>query len=237
MKQDITSGNPSMWDMAAYRIPKDRRPHFKTGNKWVIYPTYDFAHCLCDSFENITHSLCTTEFIMARESYEWLNKVLEVYEPMQREYGRLRVEGTIMSKRGIKKLVELGIIRGWNDPRIFTLIALRRRGIPPQAILAFINELGVTTALSTIGIAKFEQSIRQYLERTVPRVMLVLDPIPVVIQNLDTLSELELEIPLLQNDPSMGSYKVQMTSTLYIDRSDFSKETNPNFFRLAPGRS
>jgi glutaminyl-tRNA synthetase len=236
MKQDITSGNPSMWDMAAYRIPKNRMPHFRTGNKWVIYPTYDFTHCLCDSFEGITHSLCTTEFIMARESYEWLNKALEVYEPMQREYGRLNVEGTIMSKRGIKKLVDLGIIRGWDDPRIYTLIALRRRGVPPQAILSFINELGVTTALTTIGIAKFEQSVRRYLERSVPRVMLVLDPIPVVIQNFDIVTEKELEIALLQNDSSMGSYKVQLTSTLYIDRSDFSKHADPNFFRLAPGK-
>ncbi|KAI0478178.1 glutaminyl-tRNA synthetase [Xylaria cf. heliscus] len=237
MKQDILgSGNPQMWDLAAYRIPKNRTPHFRTRDEWSIYPTYDFAHCLCDSIENITHSLCTTEFITARESYDWLINALEVYAPMQREYGRLNVEGTIMSKRALKKLVESGIVRGWDDPRLYTLIAIRRRGIPPGAILSFINELGVTTSLTVIRIARFEQSVRRYLETSVPRLLLVLDPIRVVIQDIGQLDGEELDMPL-SKDPSMGSYKVRLTRTVYIDRSDFRKTSHKDFFRLSPGTS
>ncbi|KAI1423223.1 glutaminyl-tRNA synthetase [Xylaria sp. FL1777] len=237
MKQDILgSGNPQMWDLTAYRIPKNRTPHFRTGDKWIIYPTYDFAHCLCDSIESVTHSLCTTEFITARESYDWLVNALEVYAPMQREYGRLNVEGTIMSKRALKKLVESGIVRGWDDPRLYTLIAIRRRGIPPGAILSFINELGVTTALSHIQVTRFEQSVRRYLETSVPRVLLVLDPIPVVIQDIGSLDGEELVMPL-SKDPSMGSYKVKLTKTIYIDRSDFRTTSHEDFFRLSPGTS
>ncbi|TRX95994.1 hypothetical protein FHL15_003136 [Xylaria flabelliformis] len=237
MKQDILgSGNPQMWDLAAYRIPKNRTPHFRTRDEWSIYPTYDFAHCLCDSIEGITHSLCTTEFITARESYDWLINALEVYAPMQREYGRLNVEGTIMSKRALKKLVESGIVRGWDDPRLYTLIAIRRRGIPPGAILSFINELGVTTALSFIQITRFEQSVRRYLETSVPRLLLVLDPVPVIIQDIGSLEGEEL-VMSLSKDPTMGSYKVKLTKTIYIDRSDFRKTPHADFFRLSPGTS
>lgn len=237
MKQDILgSGNPQMWDLAAYRIPKNRTPHFRTHDQWSIYPTYDFAHALCDSIESVTHSLCTTEFITARESYDWLVNALEVYAPMQREYGRLNVEGTIMSKRALKKLVESGVVRGWDDPRLYTLIAIRRRGIPPGAILSFINELGVTTALSLIQITRFEQSVRRYLETSVPRLLLVLDPVPVVIQDVGSLEGEELVMPL-SKDPAMGSYKVRLTKTIYIDRSDFRKTSHKDFFRLSPGTS
>ncbi|KEY65353.1 hypothetical protein S7711_01863 [Stachybotrys chartarum IBT 7711] len=237
MKQDIENHNPQMWDLAAYRIPKDRKPHFRTGDTWKIYPTYDFTHGLCDSFEGITHSLCTTEFIMSRESYEWLNKALEVYEPMQREYGRLNVSGTILSKRSLEKLVELGIVRGWDDPRLFTLSALRRRGVPPAAILSFINELGVTTTSTTIPITRFEQSIRRCLETSVPRLMLVLEPLPVVIDDLGDLEGQEVDFPLSTHDTSMGSRKLKLTKTIYIDRSDFREVDSPDYFRLAPGKT
>jgi glutaminyl-tRNA synthetase len=237
MKQDIQSGNPQMWDLAAFRIPKEQRPHFRTGNQWRIYPTYDFTHCLCDSFEEITHSLCTTEFVLSRESYEWLNKSLAVYEPMQREYGRLNISGTIMSKRALKKLVELKLVRGWDDPRLYTLIAIRRRGIPPGGILSFVNELGVTTAQTIIQISRFEQSIRRYLETTVPRLLLVLDPVPVVIENIDDLEGQVLSIPLSPKNPEMGSYKLCLTKTVYIDRSDFREIDSEDYFRLAPGKA
>ena len=124
MKQDILSNpNPNMWDLTAYRVLEN--PHHRTGLTWRIYPTYDFTHCLCDSFENITHSLCTTEFALARESYEWLCDALGVFKPAQREYGRLNLSGTIMSKRKILKLVQGGYVRGWDDPRLYTLVALR----------------------------------------------------------------------------------------------------------------
>ncbi|KAF7554708.1 hypothetical protein G7Z17_g2745 [Cylindrodendrum hubeiense] len=234
MKQDIENGNPQMWDLAAYRIPKKKTQHVRAP-EWKMFPTYDFTHCLVDSFENITHSLCTTEFILSRESYEWLNKSLEVYEPMQREFGRLNVSGTIMSKRALKKLVEGGIVRGWDDPRLYTLIAIRRRGIPPGALLAFINELGVTTAKTIIQIVRFEQTVRRYLEYTVPRLMMVLDPLPVTIEDIEETQE--LEVPYSPKDPKFGTHKVRLTKTVYIDRSDFREEDIKGYFRLAPGKT
>ncbi|KAI8623423.1 glutaminyl-tRNA synthetase-like protein [Xylariaceae sp. FL1651] len=232
MKQDIEDGNPQMWDLAAYRVLE--KPHHRTGSKWRIYPTYDFTHCLCDSFESITHSLCTTEFIQSRVSYEWLNKTLGVYEPMQREYGRLSITGTVLSKRKIMKLVNEGIVRGWDDPRLYTLIAIKRRGVPPGAILEFVSELGVTTSPSVIQLARFDQTIRRYLERTVPRLMLVLDPVPVVIEGAE---ELELDVPFSPKIPAMGSHKVKFTPIVYIDRSDFREVDSEDYFRLAPNKT
>ncbi|KAE8548133.1 hypothetical protein EYB25_009927 [Talaromyces marneffei] len=237
MKQDITSGNPQNWDLAAYRVLS--KPHHRTGDKWVIYPTYDFTHCIVDSIEGITHSLCTTEFQQSRESYEWLNKTLSLYEPMQREYGRLNVTGTIMSKRGLKKLIDGKHVRGWDDPRLYTLIALRRRGVPPGAILSFINELGVTTSNSLIQLKRFEQSVRNYLERTVPRLMMVLEPLRVVIEDADSLesSERDLTIPFSPKIPAFGTHPLRLTSTVYIDRSDFREVDSKDYFRLAPGKT
>ena len=232
MKQDIDDGNPQMWDLAAYRVLDAE--HHRTGPKWKIYPTYDFTHCLCDSFESITHSLCTAEFIQSRVSYEWLNKTLGVYEPMQREYGRLSITGTVLSKRKIMKLVSEGYVRGWDDPRLYTLIGIKRRGVPPGAILEFVNELGVTTAPTNIQLGKFDFFVRRYLERTVPRLMLVLDPIPVVVEDAE---EIELELPFSPKIPAMGSHKVKFTKTVYIERNDFREVDSPDYFRLAPGKS
>ncbi|QUC15967.1 uncharacterized protein UV8b_00208 [Ustilaginoidea virens] len=233
MKQDIADGNPQMWDLAAYRIKTDT-PHHRTGWDWKIYPTYDFTHCLCDSFEGITHSLCTTEFILSRVSYEWLNKSLEVYEPMQREYGRLNLTGTVLSKRKILKLVEEKIVRDWDDPRLYTLIGIRRRGVPPGAILEFVNELGVTTNITTIMTHKFEQSVRKYLEKTVPRLMMVLDPVRLVIEDAEAL---DVELPFSPKDPKMGTHTIRFTPTIYIDRSDFREVDSKDYFRLAPGKT
>ncbi|GAO16606.1 uncharacterized protein UV8b_01470 [Ustilaginoidea virens] len=237
MKQDITNPNPQMWDLAAYRIPKDQTPHHRTGDQWKIYPTYDFAHCLCDSLEGITHSLCTSEFVLSRESYEWLNKSLKVYEPKQREFGRLNLNGTIMSKRGLAALVDEKIVRGWDDPRLYTLNALRRRGIPPGAILSFINQLGVTTSRTFIQVARFEQSVRKYLETTVPRLMLVLDPVPLVIENSIDPADAECRIPFSTKDPEMGGYAQRLTQTIFIDRADFRETDSKDYFRLAPGKT
>ncbi|KAI0911483.1 glutaminyl-tRNA synthetase [Ustulina deusta] len=234
MKQDIENPNPQMWDIAAYRIPKNQEPHFRTGTKWRIYPTYDFAHCLCDSFEGITHSMCTSEFIMSRESYEWLNQLLVKFQPMQREFGRLNLKGTVMSKRDLRSLIEKNVVRGWDDPRLYTLKAIRRRGIPPGALLSFINELGVTTANSFIEMTRFEQSVRQYLEKTVPRLMLVLDPVPVVIEDAE---EQDLDVPFSPKDAKMGSRKLRLTKKVYIDRSDFRQVDSKDYFRLAPGKA
>ena len=256
MKQDIENENPQMWDVFAYRILDEKHAnHHRTGNKWRIYPTYDFTHCLCDSFEGISHSLCTTEFELSRVSYDWLCDKLGVYKPMQREYGfpffdtssafksnnlhrygRLNISGTVLSKRKIIELVTGKYVSGWDDPRLYTLIALRRRGVPPGAILSFVNELGVTKATTNIEIARFEQSVRRYLETTVPRLMLVLNPIPVIIDNLpDDYLEM-LELPF-SKDPAYGSHTIPFTKTVYIEYSDFREVDSDSYFRLAPGKS
>ena len=152
-------------------------------------------------------------------------------------YGRLNVTGTVLSKRKIAKLVDEKIVRDWDDPRLFTLVALRRRGVPPGAILSFINELGVSTALTNIQISRFDNSVRRYLEQTVPRLMLVLDPIPVIIDNVpDTFLE-EIELPFSPKDPSMGNHTVSFTKMVYIDRSDFREVDSKDYFRLAPGKA
>jgi glutaminyl-tRNA synthetase len=195
------------------------------------------ADCLCDSFEGITHSLCTVEFFLSRTSYEWLNQQLVEFQPMQREYGRLSVQGSVLSKRKLKELVDKKIVRGWDDPRLHTLIGVRRRGVPPGAILEFVNELGVTTTNSIIQYSRFEQTIRRYLERTVPRLMLVLDPVPVVIEDADEFEGTELTVPFSPKNPAMGDHKIKFSKTVYIDRSDFREVDSKDYFRLAPGKT
>ncbi|KAF2842618.1 glutaminyl-tRNA synthetase [Patellaria atrata CBS 101060] len=263
MKQSLTDpneGNPQMWDLGAYRVV-EKNYHHRTGDKWRIYPTYDFTHCLCDAFEEISHSLCTTEFFLSRTSYDWELEVLgfkipksDEKGPMQREYGRLNVAGTILSKRRIQMLVEgttvekKGIdgttqsvrippaVRGWDDPRLFTLVALRRRGIPAQALITFVEELGVTDALTNIQITRFEAVVRKHLERTVPRLMLVLDPIKVVIEDLPEDYTEDLMVPFDPKKPDGDSRSMPLIRTVYIDRSDWRDEDSDDFFRMAPGK-
>lgn len=235
MKQDLDNPNPQMWDLVAYRVLN--APHHRTGEKWKIYPTYDFTHCLVDSMENISHSLCTIEFLLSRESYEWLCDALAVYKPWQRESGRLNLQGTVTSKRKILKMVNEGIVRGWDDPRLFTLVGIRRRGVPPGAVLNFIAELGVTTSNSNIQVVRFESSIRKYLEDTVPRLMMILDPVPVIIDNLADDHLEMVSVPFKPVTPEFGEHKVPFTKKIYIDRSDFREEASKDYFRLAPGQS
>jgi len=283
--------NPALWDCAAYRV-KNENYHHRTGNKWRIYPTYEFTHCLCDSFEGITHSLCTTEFETLRPAYNWLLEALDHKLPssdekgaMQREYGRLNVEGTILSKRRIAMLVggtTLGgepttddladevdavkleeegdeepeatsttaksaasgtgrkippVVRDWDDPRLFTLVALRRRGIPPGALKKFVLDQGVTKANANTMTHNLDGTVRTYLERTVPRLMLVLDPIKITCSNLADDYLEERDVPFDPKDPAKGTHKVPFTKTIYIDRDDFREEDDPDFFRLTPGQS
>lgn len=231
MKQDLQNPSPQMWDLIAYRVLNATHP--RTGDKWKIYPTYDFTHCIVDSLENITHSLCTTEFYLSRESYEWLLDQLHLFRTAQREFGRLNITGTIMSKRRIAKLVNSGVVRDWNDPRLFTLESLKRRGFPPSAILSFINTLGVTTSSTNIQASRLETAVRRYLEDTVPRLMLVLDPIEVCIDNLDDDFELDCELPYKQGNDEFGKRTVKFTNKVYIDRTDFSEDADDkSFFRL-----
>lgn len=235
MKQDIQSPSPQMWDLVAYRVLN--APHHRTGDKWKIYPTYDFTHCLVDSFENISHSLCTTEFRLSRESYEWLCDALHVYRPAQREYGRLNITGTIMSKRKIAKLVTEGYVRGWDDPRLYTLESIKRRGVPPGAILSFINTLGVTTSTTNIQVVRFESAVRQYLDHTTPRLMVLLDPVECEIANVDDDFEEEVEMSYKPgSDAVFGVRKLKFGKRFYIDRSDYRESVDKEYFRLAPGQ-
>lgn len=234
MKQDIKSPSPQMWDLIAYRVLNAK--HARTGDKWKIYPTYDFTHCLVDSMENITHSLCTTEFYLSRESYEWLCDVLHVYRPPQREYGRLNITGTIMSKRKIAKLVNEGYVRDWNDPRLYTLESLRRRGIPPGAILSFINTLGVTTSTTNIQSNRFDSAVRHYLDNTTPRLMMIENPIKIILDNLDDDYEELIEIPYKPGNENIGSRKIPLTKNIFIDSSDYRDELSKEYFRLAPNQ-
>jgi glutaminyl-tRNA synthetase len=235
MLQDIDNPNPQMWDLVAYRVLN--ADHHRTGDKWKIYPTYDFTHCLVDSIENISHSLCTLEFYLSRESYDWLCNALQVYRPQQRESGRLNLTGTIMSKRKILKLVNDRIVRGWDDPRLFTLVAIRRRGVPPGAILSFVAELGVTTSNANIQVSRFENSIRKYLEDSTPRLMMILDPVVVILDNLPDNHLEMLKVPFKPGSPEMGEHEVPFTKRIYVDTSDFRKEASADYFRLVPGQS
>lgn len=183
------------------------------------------------------HSLCTTEFVASRQSYEWLCDALEVYKPRQSEYGRLNLEGTIMSKRKILALVDEGYVNGWDDPRLYTLIALRRRGVPPGAITNFVSVLGVTTSPSNIQLVRFEQSVRDYLEGSAPRLLMVLNPLKVVLENVPDDFVLEVEKPLHPKVPALGTSRIPLAKVLYIDRGDFRLEDSPDYFRLAPGKT
>ncbi|ORZ38141.1 tRNA synthetases class I, catalytic domain-domain-containing protein, partial [Catenaria anguillulae PL171] len=235
MKMDMTSGNPQFWDLAAYRIKYT--PHYRTGSDWCIYPTYDYTHCLVDSIENITHSLCTLEFRQSRESYYWLVDALKLYKPVQWESGRLNINNTVMSKRKLNKLVELGIVRGWDDPRLYTIVALRRRGVPASAINMFVRSTGVTTTNSLTDVSRLDTFVRSVLNDTAPRVFAVLDPIKVTISNLPDDHLEWLEVPNNPRDPSTGNRRVPFTRQLYIERDDFRTEKSKEFFRLAPGQA
>ncbi|KAG8435965.1 hypothetical protein GDO86_007166 [Hymenochirus boettgeri] len=186
-------------DPVAYRIKYT--PHHRTGDKWCIYPTYDYTHCLCDSIEHITHSLCTKEFQARRSSYFWLCNALDVYCPVQWEYGRLNLHYTVVSKRKIIKLVETGAVRDWDDPRLFTLTALRRRGFPPEAINNFCARVGVTVAQTTMEPHLLEACVREVLNETAPRVMAVLDPLKVTITNFPAE-----KVSIRKRIPSFGNF-------------------------------
>lgn len=236
LKQDMQSGNPFMWDLVAYRVMKT--PHCRTGHEWKIYPMYDFTHCLCDSIENITHSMCTTEFINAREAYYWVCDNVGVYKAVQWEFGRLNITNTVLSKRKLTKLVELGVISGWDDPRVYTLAGLRRRGFTPRAINSFVEEIGVTTAFSVVDVKKLEAHVRDDLNRTTLRRMAILDPVEILISNLPSDFEEMLTIPNDPRDPAKGDSILPLTNRLYIDRSDFRPtDDDPNYFRLTPNQS
>lgn len=236
MKHTMEEGKQ---DPVAYRIKYV--PHHRTGDKWCIYPTYDFAHCLCDSIENITHSLCTKEFQSRRSSYYWLCNALDIYCPVQWEYSRLNINYTVVSKRKLKTLIDANIVSGWDDPRLYTLEALRRRGFPPEAIKEFCAKLGVTGADSAVHPNMIEAEVRDYLNLKAPRSMVVLEPLKVVIENFDEIFPGEnfhhLEVPDFPADPEHSSkHMITIEPVIYIEMSDFKNtiEQDKNFRRLTP---
>ncbi|EGW10485.1 glutamine--tRNA ligase [Cricetulus griseus] len=221
-------------DPVAYRVKYT--PHHRTGDKWCIYPTYDYTHCLCDSIEHITHSLCTKEFQARRSSYFWLCNALDVYCPVQWEYGRLNLHYAVVSKRKILQLVAAGAVRDWDDPRLFTLTALRRRGFPPEAINNFCARVGVTVAQTTMEPHLLEACVRDVLNNTAPRAMAVLEPLKVVITNFPAPKPLDIQVPNFPADETKGFHQVPFASTVFIERTDFKEESEPGYKRLALGQ-
>ncbi|XP_052758353.1 probable glutamine--tRNA ligase isoform X2 [Galleria mellonella] len=222
-------------DPVAYRIRF--KPHHRTGNKWCIYPTYDYTHCLCDSIEHITHSLCTKEFQSRRSSYYWLCNALGIYCPVQWEYGRLNVNYTVVSKRKIAKLIDEGIVKDWDDPRLYTLTALRRRGVPPAAINAFCASLGVTGAIAAVDPAALDAATRDLLNVTAPRVMVILEPLKVKIINFPSEGPIAVNVPDFPNEPDKGSHKVVFSKVVYIEATDFKENPEKGYRRLTPTQS
>jgi len=234
-KIDMASPNLVMRDPILYRVHKV--PHHRTGKTWCVYPMYDFAHCLSDSIESITHSLCTLEFVDHRALYDWILDALEVdCHPQQIEFARGNLSHTVMSKRVLRELVEGGHVRGWDDPRMPTLSGMRRRGYPPDAIRRFWQEIGVAKRDNIIQLARLEHAIREELNRTAQRAMAVIRPLRVVIENYPEERSEELDAVNNPEDASMGSRKVPFARELWIERDDFAVTPPKGFHRLSPGK-
>jgi glutaminyl-tRNA synthetase len=234
-KIDMASPNVLMRDPTLYRIR--RIPHHKTGHKWCIYPMYDFAHCLSDSIEGITHSLCTLEFEINRQLYDWILDELNVdYHPQQIEFARLNLSYTILSKRKLVELVDGKHVSGWDDPRMPTISGLRRRGYTPDSIRNFCERIGVARRDSIVDMALLEYSIREDLNKRAQRVMGVLRPLKVVIDNFPENKVEELDALNNPGDLAMGTRKIPFSRVIYIEQDDFLEDPPKKFFRLAPGR-
>jgi glutaminyl-tRNA synthetase len=232
-KIDMASPNMNLRDPTLYRIR--HVAHHRTGERWCIYPMYDYAHPLSDSIERITHSLCSLEYEDHRPLYDWLCEALEIYHPQQIEFARLNLGYTVMSKRRLLRLVQEGHVRGWDDPRMPTLAGLRRRGYTPEAIRDFSERIGVAKANSVVDLALLEHCIREDLNRRAARVMAVLRPVRLVIENYPEGQVEELEAVNNPEDPAMGVRKVPFSRVLWIERDDVREVPPPKYFRLFPG--
>ncbi|MEW5739870.1 MAG: glutamine--tRNA ligase/YqeY domain fusion protein [Myxococcota bacterium] len=233
-KIDMTSGNINLRDPVMYRIMKEH--HHRTGDKWCIYPSYDWAHGNEDSIEGITHSICTLEFENHRPLYDWFLDQLGVHHPQQIEFAKLQLTYTVLSKRNMLYLVQNGITRGWDDPRMPTLSAMRRRGYPPEAIRAFAEDVGVTKVESVIDVGRLENAVRDHLNKHAPRRMGVLKPLKLTITNWPAGQVEEVEVQNNPEDESAGTRKVPFSGELFIERDDFMEDPPKKFFRLGPGR-
>jgi glutaminyl-tRNA synthetase len=232
---DMAASNLTLRDPTIFRIRHAR--HHRTGDKWCIYPMYDFSHCLSDSIEGITHSLCTLEFENNRPLYEWVLEELAVAsQPQQIEFARLNLSYTVLSKRKLIQLVERKIVEGWDDPRMPTLSGFRRRGYTPQAIRRFCDRIGVAKRDSVVDMALLEHTIREDLNERAPRVMAVLRPLRVVIENYPEDQTESFEFPNHPEHADMGTRQVPFSRELYIESDDFREDPPKKFFRLAPGR-
>ncbi len=233
-KIDMASPNLNMRDPVIYRIL--RATHHRTGDKWCIYPMYDYAHPVSDSLEGITHSLCTLEFEDHRPLYDWFLEELDIFRSRQIEFARLNLSYTVMSKRKLLELVEAGIVSGWNDPRMPTISGLRRRGYSPASIREFCSRIGLAKRESMVDISLLEFCLREDLNRHAARVMAVLRPLKVIIDNYPEGKVEWLEAENNPEDPAMGSRKIPFSKTVYIEQDDFREDPPKKFFRLAPGR-
>ncbi len=234
-KIDMASPNITMRDPVMYRIKKET--HYRTGDAWCIYPMYDFAHCLSDSIEGITHSICTLEFENNRPLYDWFLDELKVqHQPQQIEFARLNLSYTIMSKRKLLELVERKLVNGWDDPRMPTIAGMRRRGYTPEAIRSFCERIGVAKNDSIVDMALLEHCVREDLNEKALRVMAVLRPLRVVIDNYPEGRVEEFDCPYHPKNADMGSRKVPFSRELYIDTGDFLENPPKKFYRLSPGR-
>lgn len=231
---DMASGNMNLRDPVMYRIL--HATHHRTSDKWCIYPMYDFAHGQSDSIEGITHSLCSLEYEDHRPLYDWFLDELEIYHPRQIEFGRFNLSYTVMSKRLLLKLVKDDYVRGWDDPRMPTLSAMRRRGYPPKVILKFLEAVGVPHHNNLVDIALLEAMLRDELNLIAPRVMAVLHPLKILIDNYPTDQVEELDAVNNPEDPTAGTRKISFSREIYIDRDDFREDPLKKYFRLALGR-
>ena len=234
-KIDMNSPNLNMRDPVIYRIK--HAEHHQTGDKWCIYPMYDYTHCISDAIEGITHSLCTLEFEDHRPLYDWFLEKLETpCHPQQIEFARLQLEYAITSKRKLNQLVNENIVDGWNDPRMPTISGMRRRGYPPAAIRDFCERIGVTKKDSTIEMSELENAVRDNLNTTAPRRMAVLNPLKVVIENYPEGQIEEVEGKNHPQNPEFGTRMIPFSRELYIERDDFMEDAPKKFFRLSIGR-
>ena len=233
-KIDMASGNINMRDPVLYRILKT--PHHRTGEEWVVYPMYDFAHGQSDSIEGVTHSICTMEYEDHRPLYDWFLDELDVYHPQQIEFARLNLSHTVLSKRKLVQLVQEGRVSGWDDPRMPTVAGLRRRGYTPESIRNFCDQVGVAKRQNVIDIAMLEHAVRDDLNARANRVLAVLRPLRVVIENYPEGQVEYLDAVNNPEDPDAGTRKLPFSRELYVERDDFMEDPPRKFFRLAPGR-
>ncbi len=234
-KIDMASANIVLRDPVIYRIK--REPHYRTETKWVIYPMYDFAHCLSDALEGITHSICTLEFENNRPLYDWIvERLIKGNRPQQIEFARLNLSYTVLSKRRLIELVKNGFVQGWDDPRMPTVTGMRRRGYTPEAIRKFCAQIGVAKNDNLIDVSLLEHCVREDLNERAPRVMSVLRPLRVVIDNYPENQAEEFECANHPQNPAMGTRKIPFSRSLYIERDDFSENPPSKYNRLGPGR-